>query len=552
MNVQVLILFFTILCKRLIKSLAHSIIKASRTINEINNNNNGEKIRSTCIDPGLAHHLFSSSSHLVQSGTVLEPFNLFSVVSVGQWSFPSFTFLGVDSQGDVLTWGQFGQTDNVNSVVWSDLVVGSWVNEVQWQQTLLLQVGFVDTSEGLGDDGETTQESWFQGSVFSGGTFTEVFTTNDNPLDTSVSVVNGGVWNTLPFTSVQVLDVVGLVVFSVDGTNHVVVGDVFQVTSVLQPRTGHRDVIGGGLTLGLDQDWHVFGILTVPWLEWSQLLQSVGGWGNLDIDGFSVGWWGLVGVFTGIVTLDCEVSVVGGDNGVLVTLLDVLSVPLTDTWTTGVGQDNTTEFFEGLQLTVSGNGGSDLFGTWGNSEQGLGLDTVLGGISDDGSGSGHVFVRRVGTGTDQTNLDFQWPVLGNGNFLNLGDWGGEIWGEWTVDVWFQGVQVDFNDFVVFSTFVGLQEVLLVQVGKGRDLVSTSGVQVFSHWLVVWEDRGGGTDFSTHVTDGTHTGTRESVDTFTEVFDNLTSTTLDGGDTSQLQDDILWRGPAVHLTSQLDT
>jgi hypothetical protein len=48
-----------------------------------------------------------------------------------------------------------------------------------------------------------------------------------------------------------VLDFVDLVVFSVDCSDEHVVGDVLEVTTELQPRTGSRNVVGGALSLNL-------------------------------------------------------------------------------------------------------------------------------------------------------------------------------------------------------------------------------------------------------------------------------------------------------------
>ncbi|KAH3664269.1 hypothetical protein OGAPHI_004621 [Ogataea philodendri] len=551
---------------------------------------------------------FSRSTHLVQSRTVLEPLDLLRVVGVRQLGGPSLTVLRVDNHGHWLAWSKVLQSNKVNLVIWVDLVVGSSINEVQWQKTLLLQVGLVDSGKRLGDNGKSTKESWLQSSMLSGGSLTKVLTTNNNPLDTVVSVVGSGFWHTMVLTSVVVLHSVGLAVLSVDSTNHVVLGNVLQVSTVLQPRTSHGNVVSGGLTLRLDQNWHVDRVLSIPWLEWSKLLQSVRSWGNVNLNVVSDLWWSLVSVLTGVVSLwwetnsdrrlehelvsvsilqlvsdwvesqvtsngvsnnhlwrsnesvgswvtvvsRGEVSVEGRDNGVLVTLLDVLSVPLTDTWTTSVSQHLTTKVLESLQLTVSGDSSSDLLRTWGDSEDGLGLKTVRLSILDDGSSSGHVLIRGVSTRTDQTNLDLQWPVLSNRDLLHLGDWGSQIWSEWTVDVWLQGVQVNLNDLVVLTASVGGKVVLFVDLGKVGNLRSSGSVQEVNHGLVEWENGSSSTNLSTHVTDGSHTGTREGVDTVTKVLNNGTSTTLDGSDTSQLQNDILWRSPSRHLTGQFDT
>ena len=85
-----------------------------------------------------------------------------------------------------------------------------------------LEVGLVDTSEGLDDDSKTTEESGLEGGVLTRGTFTVVVVTNDDPLDAPVAVVGSSLRNTAEFASELVLDLVGFTVLRVDGTNQAV------------------------------------------------------------------------------------------------------------------------------------------------------------------------------------------------------------------------------------------------------------------------------------------------------------------------------------------
>jgi len=55
-----------------------------------------------------------------------------------------------------------------------------------------------------------------------------------------------------------------------------------------------------------------------------------------------------------------EVPVVGGDDGVLDTLLHVLTLPLSDARTAGIAQHDATEFGEYIHLAISGGGGTNL------------------------------------------------------------------------------------------------------------------------------------------------------------------------------------------------
>ena len=56
-------------------------------------------------------------------------------------------------------------------------------------------------------------------------------------------------------------------------------------------------------------------------------------------------------------------------------------------------------------------------------------------------------------------------------------------------------------------------------------------------MVEGEERGSSTNFSTHVTNRSHARARERLDTRTAVLNNRTSSTLDGKDTGDLEDDV---------------
>ena len=56
------------------------------------------------------------------------------------------------------------------------------------------------------------------------------------------------------------------------------------MSTELQPWSRHRDVVGGTLTLGLDEERHIYQVLTIPRSEWSQFLQAVAIWSNHYLD----------------------------------------------------------------------------------------------------------------------------------------------------------------------------------------------------------------------------------------------------------------------------
>lgn len=544
--------------------------------------------------------------HGVESGTVLEPLNLGLVEGVREGDLESLTVGGLDTESDGLANSKLSAED-VDLVIGVDPVVVGGVGEGERKHTLLLEVGLMDTSERAGDDGETTKVAGLESGVLTRRTLTVVPITDNDPTDALGLVVTGNSGDGIPLTSGEVLDLVGLTVGSVDGTNQHVVGDVVEMTTVLEPRTGHGNVIGGGLALGLDEDRHVSGILAVPSVEGREELETVGGGGDLDSDVGTVLRGCLVGVLAGVVAslgetvaggrreLEVlailvlqgigegvegeragnghgddeigggdegvsggvtivtagEVTVVGRDDGVGFALLHVLAIPLTNAGAASVGKNDTTELLEGLELAITGNGGANLLGTGGDGEESLGFDAVVEGITGDGGGAGHILVRGVGARADKTDLDLIGPVVGLGSLGELGDGGSKIGSEGTVDMGLELREVDLDELVVLGTVI-LAELLGVRAGKVTDLGTLGGLEVVVHAVVEGEERGGGTNLSTHVADGTHTSGRQAVDTRAEVLNDGTSATLDGENASNLENDILGRSPARERASQLNT
>ncbi len=70
-----------------------------------------------------------------------------------------------------------------------------------------------------------------------------------------------------------------------------------------------------------------------------------------------------------------------------------------------------------------------------------------------------------------------------------------------------------------------------------DIGTVRCVEVVSHTVVEWEERSGRANLSTHVADSCHTRAREGLDTGTGILDDGASTTLDGQDTGDLEDDV---------------
>lgn len=165
---------------------------------------------------------------------------------------------------------------HLSTISWSVyLVVIGGIGEGQWQQTLFLQVRLVDASKRFDNDGASAQMTGLQSGMLAGRALAVVLITDSDPLNVVGLVVASNLGHIAPRVGTLVLDVVHLVVLRVGGANEHVVGDVVQMTTVLQPGTGSRDVIGGALSLNLNQHGQIFQILTVPFVEGFQQLQTL-------------------------------------------------------------------------------------------------------------------------------------------------------------------------------------------------------------------------------------------------------------------------------------
>ena len=51
-----------------------------------------------------------------------------------------------------------------------------------------------------------------------------------------------------------------------------IVGNVVQVTSVLEPGASHADMVGGALAVNLEQEQSIFNVLPIPLGKWSEKL----------------------------------------------------------------------------------------------------------------------------------------------------------------------------------------------------------------------------------------------------------------------------------------
>lgn len=103
-------------------------------------------------------------------------------------------------------------------------------------------------------------------------------------------------------------------------------------------------------------------------------------------------------------------------------------------------------------------------------------------------------------------------------------------------MWLELAQVDLDELIVFGTLV-FTEILGIRSREITNGLTLGGLEVVVHTVVEWEERGSGTDLSTHVANGTHTSARERFDAGSVVLNDSTSASLNSENTSNLEDDI---------------
>ena len=153
------------------------------------------------------------------------------------------TILVLDQERQVLAGLERLEPEDVDLVRREDLVVVLGVREREGKHALLFQVRLVDARERAGDDREPTEEARLERGVFARGAFAVVGVADDDPLDALRAVFSCDLRDAVVFARELVLDLVGLAVLDVDGADETVLGDVLEMSAVLEPGTASRDVV---------------------------------------------------------------------------------------------------------------------------------------------------------------------------------------------------------------------------------------------------------------------------------------------------------------------
>ena len=442
----------------------------------------------------------------VEGGTGLEPCPLLFVVGVAQRDVVDGAILVVGDESELGTRSELGEAHDVEHVLFLDLVVVGSVLEGEGEHALLLEVRFVNAGEALHDHGLHAEEARFHGGMFAAGAFTVVFVT-DHDGARALGLVNLGKFRNFLVLPALAENLVGFAVEGVHGADEHVVRNVFEVTAVVEPRTGHGDVVGGALALGLDEERGTGDVLAVPGGERGESLEAlafgVDGNGNLG----TVFCWSLV---TGVLDFEAlrrkfalfrrvelhglafvvhegvghgveadvareggnhgherashkgvgvrvavgalrEVAVEAVDDGVEFLLVGTGAVPTANARTASVCHNRCTELLEQVDEAVAFGGVAHLFGTRVDEERALRGKTLSESLLDHVRCHEEVFVAGVRARTDEGGAydrgRFRLGFGGLEAFGHVGHGVGAVRAERAVEVRHERAQVDFHDAV---------------------------------------------------------------------------------------------------------
>ena len=182
--------------------------------------------------------------------------------------------------GERAAGSELREADDREKVVLAYLIIIVLVGKGQREHPLFLEVGLMNAGETLGQNHPHAQEPRLHSRMFTAAALAVVVFGHDDARQPLLLVVFGGGGDGFVVAVQPVFHTARLTVERVDRTHEQIVGDVFEVAAKLEPRPGHRDVVGGTLALHLDEQRHVEEVVPVPRGEGREPLQAVGTLGD--------------------------------------------------------------------------------------------------------------------------------------------------------------------------------------------------------------------------------------------------------------------------------
>mmetsp|Transcript_4058 Transcript_4058/g.11358 ORF Transcript_4058/g.11358 Transcript_4058/m.11358 type:complete len:269 (-) Transcript_4058:765-1571(-) len=244
-----------------------------------------------------------------------------------------------------------------------------------------------------------------------------------------------------------------------------------------------------------------------------------------------------------------EVTVIGCDDRIRLTLRDVPSVPLTNAGSTGIRQNQSTGIRHFLEHFVTCNGGANLLGSRSDRELGTERLSVRLGLLQKTRRASHILVAAVRAAPNKPNLDIFRPIVFLYRGRKLGQGLGSVGRERSVHKWFELTQVNFDELVVLTVLVCVQKIRRFRRFV-TNVTTAGGIQISLHAVVEGKEGRCGANLCAHIANGRHSRARNAVKPGTEILHNVARSSLDGENTCNLQDNILGGRPSVQSSLQV--
>src|SRR5271156_7194590 len=170
-----------------------------------------------------------------------------------------------DAAFDRLRRRHLRQPDQTEAVVFADAIVVLRIAKGQREQPLLLQIGLVDAREAAGNHCSTAEQSRRKGGMLAAAALAIVPVADDDPFDFSRAIISGYFRNReTGLTTNNIFCLTDLSSERIRRTREHVVAELVQMPTIRKPAARRRNMIGGGLAPGLDEDRHAGKVAAVP------------------------------------------------------------------------------------------------------------------------------------------------------------------------------------------------------------------------------------------------------------------------------------------------
>ena len=181
----------------------------------------------------------------------------------------------LQGNGEFRAWSKLLKTSQRDTIVFLYLIIIVLVAERKSKHTLFLQVCLMNSGKALSQDYLYVQEARLHSGMFTRRSLTVIILCNHDAAD-SLCLVSLSCCRNLNIIAIQlVLHLIALTVKGVHGTHQEVIRDILKMSTELQPRSSHRNMVSGTLSFRLDKQRHVYQILTIPRSERSQFLKTI-------------------------------------------------------------------------------------------------------------------------------------------------------------------------------------------------------------------------------------------------------------------------------------